>query len=193
MYARRRPSARARPRLRARDGRARRAAAAVSALATSARRGSAVPRVPAHRRPAHPRAVRARGARAMGAPAARAPHAGRLRPARGGKPPDRPPRRLGLRRACADLAVGNAVVSVNVSAHQLGGGELPVIVQAVLEQTGLPASRLLLELTEHDRIGRRGRRGQLRRSSVSVCGSRSTTSARATPRWSTSAGCRSTS
>ena len=60
-------------------------------------------------------------------------------------------RRLGdwvLRRACTDLAEGDALISVNVSAHQLGGGELPAVVQAVLAETGLKPSRLLLELTE---------------------------------------------
>jgi EAL domain-containing protein (putative c-di-GMP-specific phosphodiesterase class I) len=81
------------------------------------------------------------------------PHLGRLMPA------DFVPlaeesrliRRLGdwvLRRACADLAAADAVVSVNVSAHQLGGGELPPTLAQVLEDTGLPASRLMLELTE---------------------------------------------
>ena len=60
-------------------------------------------------------------------------------------------RRLGnwvLRRACADLADGSTLVSVNVSAHQLGGGELPALVSDVLAETGLKPSRLLLELTE---------------------------------------------
>jgi diguanylate cyclase (GGDEF)-like protein/PAS domain S-box-containing protein len=53
-----------------------------------------------------------------------------------------------LRRACADLADGEAHVSVNVSAHQLGSGELPALVERVLGETGLEPSRLLLELTE---------------------------------------------
>ncbi len=53
-----------------------------------------------------------------------------------------------LRRACADLANGTVTVSVNVSAHQLGDGTLPVLVEDVLTSSGLPASRLLLELTE---------------------------------------------
>ena len=60
-------------------------------------------------------------------------------------------RRLGdwvLRRACADLADGSTLVSVNVSAHQLGGGELSALVADVLAETGLKPSRLLLELTE---------------------------------------------
>ena len=81
------------------------------------------------------------------------PHLGRLMPA------DFIPlaeenrliRRLGdwvLRRACADLALGSTLVSVNVSAHQLGGGELSAVVESVLSETGLKPSRLMLELTE---------------------------------------------
>ena len=53
-----------------------------------------------------------------------------------------------LERACADLARGDGLASVNVSAHQLGSGELPNRVDAVLRRTGLQAKRLLLELTE---------------------------------------------
>ncbi len=53
-----------------------------------------------------------------------------------------------LRRACADLALGTSIVSVNVSAHQLGSGELPALVDEVLKRSGLRPSRLLLELTE---------------------------------------------
>ena len=53
-----------------------------------------------------------------------------------------------LRRACTDLADGETIVSVNVSAHQLGGAELPALVARVLDETGLEPSRLLLELTE---------------------------------------------
>lgn len=53
-----------------------------------------------------------------------------------------------LRRACADLADGAVMVSVNVSAHQLGDGTLPRLVEEVLASSGMPAERLLLELTE---------------------------------------------
>ena len=53
-----------------------------------------------------------------------------------------------LRRACADLAAAGTVVSVNVSAHQLGGGELPLLVEEALAESGLDPARLLLELTE---------------------------------------------
>lgn len=53
-----------------------------------------------------------------------------------------------LRRACADLAAGDTMVSVNVSAHQLGGGELPLLVEAALAESLIKPSRLLLELTE---------------------------------------------
>ena len=53
-----------------------------------------------------------------------------------------------LRRACADLAGGSVMVSVNVSAHQLGDGTLPRLVEDVLAASGMPPARLLLELTE---------------------------------------------
>jgi diguanylate cyclase (GGDEF)-like protein/PAS domain S-box-containing protein len=54
-----------------------------------------------------------------------------------------------MRRAAADLAHGSDVlVSVNVSAHQLGEGALPALVRDTLTSTGLEPSRLLLELTE---------------------------------------------
>ncbi len=53
-----------------------------------------------------------------------------------------------LRRACTDLADAKTIVSVNVSAHQLGGGGLPTFVDALVRETGLKPSRLLLELTE---------------------------------------------
>ncbi len=44
-------------------------------------------------------------------------------------------------------------VSVNVSPRQLRGGELPTLVADCLRDTGLPASRLHLELTETAVIG----------------------------------------
>jgi diguanylate cyclase (GGDEF)-like protein len=53
-----------------------------------------------------------------------------------------------LRRACADLAEAGMTVSVNVSAHQLGDGSLPRLVEGVLGSTGLDGRRLMLELTE---------------------------------------------
>ena len=53
-----------------------------------------------------------------------------------------------LRRACTDLADGSVMVSVNVSAHQLGDGTLPQLVEEVLAATGMRPARLLLELTE---------------------------------------------
>jgi EAL domain-containing protein (putative c-di-GMP-specific phosphodiesterase class I) len=54
-----------------------------------------------------------------------------------------------MRRAAADLADGSdVIVSVNVSAHQLGGGALPALVEKALASTRLDPSRLLLELTE---------------------------------------------
>jgi diguanylate cyclase (GGDEF)-like protein/PAS domain S-box-containing protein len=53
-----------------------------------------------------------------------------------------------LRRAVADTADSGVMVSVNVSAHQLGHGTLPAVVAGVLSETGIEASRLQLELTE---------------------------------------------
>ena len=53
-----------------------------------------------------------------------------------------------MRRACETLAGRDTTVSVNVSAHQLRGHELSSIIAGVLRDTGLPAERLLLELTE---------------------------------------------
>ena len=53
-----------------------------------------------------------------------------------------------LRRAASDTADSAVMVSVNVSAHQLGHGTLPGIVANVLAETGLEPSRLQLELTE---------------------------------------------
>ena len=53
-----------------------------------------------------------------------------------------------LSRACADLAGSGTLVSVNVSAHQLGSGDLPGRVAEVLRSTGIAPTRLLLELTE---------------------------------------------
>lgn len=53
-----------------------------------------------------------------------------------------------LRRAAADTVSSGVMVSVNVSAHQLGHGTLPSVVAGVLSETGIEPSRLLLELTE---------------------------------------------
>jgi diguanylate cyclase (GGDEF)-like protein/PAS domain S-box-containing protein len=53
-----------------------------------------------------------------------------------------------LERACRDLAASGVLVSVNVSARQLAGGELRSRVRDVLRQTHLDPRRLLLELTE---------------------------------------------
>jgi len=53
-----------------------------------------------------------------------------------------------LRHACADLARETTLVSVNVSAHQLGRGDLPRLIQRALHDSRLDPSRLLLELTE---------------------------------------------
>ncbi len=58
--------------------------------------------------------------------------------------------RWALGAACAQAATwpGEAVVSVNVSAVQLAQGDLLGDVEAALERSGLPPSRLELELTE---------------------------------------------
>lgn len=53
-----------------------------------------------------------------------------------------------LRRAAADTARSSIMVSVNVSAHQLGHGTLPGVVANVLAESRLEPSRLQLELTE---------------------------------------------
>lgn len=54
-----------------------------------------------------------------------------------------------LRRACTDARDWNDLkLSVNVSAAQLRNPEFPVLVGQVLEETGFPAERLELEVTE---------------------------------------------
>jgi diguanylate cyclase (GGDEF)-like protein/PAS domain S-box-containing protein len=55
-----------------------------------------------------------------------------------------------LETACREVAAASstAIASVNVSAHQLGTGDLPARVAAVLRETSLPPERLMLELTE---------------------------------------------
>ena len=59
-----------------------------------------------------------------------------------------------LRRACKDAAsraAGSRRVSVNVSSLQVGRRDLPRVVRAALEATGLEPAELVLELTE-DRL-----------------------------------------
>ncbi|KAG0958997.1 hypothetical protein G6F31_012096 [Rhizopus arrhizus] len=65
-----------------------------------------------------------------------------------------------LRAACMEaaqwprgVAGDDLFVSVNVSPRQLRGGELPALVAQCLHESGLPASRLHLELTETAVIG----------------------------------------
>ena len=53
-----------------------------------------------------------------------------------------------LRRACADLADRGMMISINVSAQQLGDGALRRLLVEILASSGLPPSLLLLELTE---------------------------------------------
>ncbi|CAM4248670.1 hypothetical protein CR156_12200 [Stenotrophomonas lactitubi] len=65
-----------------------------------------------------------------------------------------------LRAACMEavqwpsgVAGDELFISVNVSPRQLRGGELPALVAQCLQESGLPASRLHLELTETAVIG----------------------------------------
>lgn len=54
-----------------------------------------------------------------------------------------------LRRACTDaLAWGDITLSVNISAAQLRNPEFPIQLGYILEETGFPANRLDLEVTE---------------------------------------------
>ncbi|MCL4132116.1 UNVERIFIED_CONTAM: hypothetical protein GTU68_027968 [Idotea baltica] len=55
-----------------------------------------------------------------------------------------------LRRACEDAAswTGQHKVSVNISAVQLAHVELDSLIESILWETGLPASRLEIEITE---------------------------------------------
>ena len=64
-----------------------------------------------------------------------------------------------LRRACADAAAWEhgSRVAVNVSALQLAHGDLPQLFHQVLLDTGLPARRLEIELTETAIMADRGR------------------------------------
>ena len=55
-----------------------------------------------------------------------------------------------LETACREVAASSptAIASVNISAHQLGSGDLPLRVAQVLDSTKLAPQRLMLELTE---------------------------------------------
>ena len=55
-----------------------------------------------------------------------------------------------LRTACAEAMAwpSHISVAVNLSSRQFVGGDLPRVVQQVLAETGLPATRLELEITE---------------------------------------------
>lgn len=67
-----------------------------------------------------------------------------------------------LRRACADAVTWRSSsdpstgVAVNVSGRQLESAEFPLEVVAALEESGLPAAALTLEVTETVLMGRRG-------------------------------------
>ncbi len=59
-----------------------------------------------------------------------------------------------LRRACEDaLPWGGVKLSVNVSAAQLRNPEFPIQLGHILEETGFPAARLELEITETYLVG----------------------------------------
>ena len=105
-----------------------------------------------------------------------------------------------LREACRQAAAWRAagcrpvVVAVNVSVLQFAQPDFPSVVTAALDDHQLPPEALELELTESVLMGQHRRRG---RESWWPSGSwawrrRSTTSAPATRRWRTCAGCRST-
>ena len=68
-------------------------------------------------------------------------------------------RRVGAAHACAEAASWDRPlgISVNVSAVQLHGGNLPELVEEVLKETGLDPSRLELEITESSLIKDIGR------------------------------------
>jgi EAL domain-containing protein (putative c-di-GMP-specific phosphodiesterase class I) len=55
-----------------------------------------------------------------------------------------------LRRACAEAAAfpDDAKVAVNISPVQFAGDDLPALVRGALAESGLPADRLELEITE---------------------------------------------
>jgi diguanylate cyclase (GGDEF)-like protein/PAS domain S-box-containing protein len=53
-----------------------------------------------------------------------------------------------MRAACSQVAGESTIVSVNVSAHQIRERELSALVRGTLRETGLPAHRLFIELTE---------------------------------------------
>jgi diguanylate cyclase (GGDEF)-like protein len=84
-------------------------------------------------------------------------------------------------------------ISVNVSARQLDDPRLLRTVERALRRSGLDGDRLILEITEtalmRDPVGAAELLSELR---PTACASRSTTSARATPRSPTCSSCRST-
>jgi diguanylate cyclase (GGDEF)-like protein len=79
-----------------------------------------------------------------------------------------------LRRACAQAAAWQPLapvfVSVNIAAAQLRRPGLPAVISAILDQTGLPARRLQLEVTENVLLDpeMRGTLDELARRGVSI-------------------------
>ena len=86
------------------------------------------------------------------------------------------------------------LLSVNVSAHQLGDGALPALVgrRPGRQRDAAGAAAARADREHHRRGGRRRRDGAHRASSSWACASRSTTSAPATRPSNTSDACRST-
>ena len=130
-------------------------------LETDLRRGAGARRaaaaLPAHRLLVLGADHRVRGADRLGPPHPRHHSAQRLHPQRRGDRPHRPHRELGALAACADARAWNDAiprgqpgvsVSVNLSARQLLRPELLDEVRTALAESGLPAPRLRLEVTE---------------------------------------------
>ncbi len=104
-----------------------------------------------------------------------------------------------LREACRQGATWRRTgyrvgIAVNVAARQLDTDEFVTEVREALTQSGLEPGALTIEITETTLMGNADETARRLggRSSSSACGSRSTTSAPATPRWPTSSASRST-
>jgi len=91
-----------------------------------------------------------RGAPALASSQARPHFAGGFHPDRRGNRPDHPAREWVLRTACNETAKWpkDIKVAVNLSPAQLKSRNLIEVVTSTLEESGLPAKRLQLEITE---------------------------------------------
>ena len=101
-----------------------------------------------------------------------------------------------LNTACRQAAEWRAaghpdfVIAVNLSPRQLSSPNLARVVDDALRDSGLPASALCLEITETAIMeDPEAAHAVLQRLKRSACGSRSTTSASATPRSRNSSTC----